>query len=193
MKPASSEITKWLTDYRHGNKGALDQLMPLVYDELRRLAEHCMRQERSDHTLQPTALVHETYLRLVGQTNIDWQSRAHFFGTAAHLIRQILVQHARAHQTAKRGGTSFKWSLETAADVSNERAVDLIALDDALAGLAKIDPRQSRLVELRFFGGLRMDEVAEVLGVSPITAKRNWRTARAWLHREIRKESRHDP
>ena len=163
--------------------------MPLVYDELRRLAERYLRHERPNHTLQATALVHEAYLRLVDQTQVEWQNRAHFFGVAANLMRQILVNHALSHQAAKRGGNAYKLSHNEAASVSKEPDVDLEALDDALNTLAAIDPQQSRIVELRFFGGLTIEETAQVLGISPATVKREWTVAKAWLHCEITKSS----
>lgn len=161
--------------------------MPLVYEELRRLASSYLRRERDDHTLQGTALVHEAYIRLVGRDAPHLQNRAHFFGVAAHLMRQILVDHARNHQAAKRGGThQYKLTLESALDLPQElETVDLIALDSALERLSKLDPQQSRVVELRFFAGLTIEDTAEVLDISPATVKRYWTTARAWLHREL--------
>ena len=159
--------------------------MPLVYDELRRLAQHYLRRERADHTLQSTALVHEAYVRLVGQNSPAWQSRAHFFGIAARLMRQILVEHARAHQAVKRGGDSFKLTLEDAAALAQPANVDVVALDDALKKLSALDARQSRIVELRFFAGLTIEDAAEVMELSPATITREWTIARAWLHREI--------
>ncbi len=187
MTPSSIDVTQLLLDWGKGNKEALDKLIPMVYDELRRLADHYLRRERPDHTLQPTALVHEAYLRLVNQSNVRWQNRAHFLGIAANLMRQILINHALSHRAAKRGGTASKLSLDEVGGVSQERDVDLVALDDALARLATFDPRQSRIVELRFFGGLAIKETAEVLGISPATVKREWTTAKAWLHGEIKK------
>ena len=180
-------ITQLLVEWSSGREEARDKLIPLVYDELRRLADGYLRRERPDHTLQPTALVHEAYLRLVDQTNVRWQNRAHFFGIAAHLMRQILVNHALSHRAAKHGGTASKLSLDEAAGLSQERDVDLVALDEALARLATFDPRQSRIVELRFFGGLTVEEAAEVLEISPATVKREWNMAKAWLHCEISK------
>ena len=161
--------------------------MPLVYDELRRLARHYLQRERDDHTLQSTALVHEAYLRLVGRDAPQLHNRAHFFGVAAHLMRQILVDHARNHQAAKRGGpNSFKVTLDSALELPQElEAANLIALDSALQRLSDLDPQQSRVVELRFFAGLTIEDTSEVLGISPATVKRYWTTARAWLHREI--------
>jgi len=185
MTPSAKDVTQLLGDWANGNKEALDKLLPLVYDELRRLADRYLRRERPDHTLQPTALVHEAYLRLVDQTAVRWQNRAHFFGIAANLMRQILVNHALSHRAAKRGGEASKLPLEEASNLSLERDVDLVALDEALARLATFDSRQSRIVELRFFGGLTVEEAAEVLGISPATVKREWTTAKAWLHCEI--------
>lgn len=174
-----------LVDWSNGNKAALDQLMPLVYQELRRLASHYLRKERPDHTLQSLALVNEAYLRLVDYSNLRWQDRAQFFGLAAQVMRRILIDHARSHQYAKRGGGSRKVELDEAAVLSEERASDLVALDDALTHLAAVDPRKSQVVELRFFGGLNIEETAEVLNVSSMTIQREWRWAKAYLHREI--------
>jgi RNA polymerase sigma factor (TIGR02999 family) len=175
-------------DWSNDNKEALDKLMPLVYDELRRLAGHYLRRERPGHTLQTTALVHEAYLRLVDQTNVRWQDRAHFFGIAANLMRRILVDHARSHHATKRGGTRCKLPLDEAVNLFEKQDVDLVALDDALINLAVIDPQQSRIVELRFFGGLTIEETAEALGVSSAAVFYEWSLARAWLHRELSKE-----
>ena len=183
--PSPHEVTRLLLDWSNGNQAALNKLMPLVYDELRRLAHHYMSRERPGHTLQATALVNQAYLRLVEQKNVHWQNRAQFFAIAAQLMRRILVDHARSHQYAKRGGGARKVSLDEAAVVSQERAADVVALDDALVGLAAIDPQQSRIVELRFFGGLTVEETAEVLKLSPATIKREWSTAKAWLYHEI--------
>lgn len=181
------DVTQILKEVSDGDKDAPARLMPLVYDELRRLASHYLRQERSDHTLQPTALVHEAYLKLIDQTRVDWQSRAHFVGVAAQSMRRILVDHARSHQASKRGGLQQKLALDEAIDYSQSRDVDLVALDDALNTLAEFDQRQSRIVELRFFGGLTIEETAEALGVSPATVKVDWSMAKAWLRREIKK------
>ena len=183
--PSPHEVTRLLLDWSNGNQAALNKLMPLVYDELRRLAHHYMSRERPGHTLQATALVNQAYLRLVEQKNVHWQNRAQFFAIAAQLMRRILVDHARSHQYVKRGGGARKVSLDEAAVVSQERAADVVALDDALVGLAAIDPQQSRIVELRFFGGLTVEETAEVLKLSPATIKREWSTAKAWLYHEI--------
>ncbi len=183
------EITRLLADWSRGDQQALEKLTPIVYEELRRLAGRYLRQERHGHTLQSTALVHEAYLKLVGQHSIHWQNRAQFFGVAAQLIRRILVDYARNRHAAKRGANAPKLSLDEAIAVPGERDLDLVALDDALEGLAKLDPRQSRLVELRFFAGLTMEETAEVLNMSLATAKRDWTAAKAWLFREIRRQT----
>lgn len=178
------ELTQLLIDWSKGDQAALDKLVPYVYDELRRLARHYMRRERPGHTLQTSALVNEAYLRLVDQT-VSWENRAHFLGIAARLMRQILVDHARAHNYAKRGGGAEKVSLDQAADLAQARASDLIALDDAMNSLAQMDPQQSRIVELKFFGGLTIEETAEVVGLSHATVEREWSAARAWLRREM--------
>jgi RNA polymerase sigma factor (TIGR02999 family) len=175
------DITQLLQDYRTGDRAALDTLLPLVYDELRRLAGNYLQRERSDHTLQPTALVHEAYMRLVDQRNVDWQNRAQFFGIAAEMMRRILVNYARDRQAEKRGGGERRVSLDEAISFFTERDVNLITLDDALNTLATLDPQQARIVELRFFGGLKNEEVAEVLGVSEATVSREWRKAKMWL------------
>ncbi len=164
--------------------------MPLVYDELRRLAHHYLQRERSDHTLQSTALVHEAYLRLAGNRAPQWQNRAHFFGIAARVMRQILVEYARAHGAAKRGGTeACKITLDESLDLEQKTDVDVLALDGALDRLSELDPQQSRIVELRFFTGLTIEDTSEVMGLSPATVKRDWTSARAWLHREIARSS----
>src|ERR1043165_7575172 len=168
------EIPRLLADWSNGDGRALEKLTPLVYDELRRLAARYLRQERAGHTLQSTALVHEAYLKLVGQNNVRWQNRAHFFGIAAQMIRRILVDYARARGADKRGSGAEKLSLDEAIALPGGPDLDLVALDDALEGLASIDPRQSRLVELRFFAGLTLEETAEVLQMSLATAKRDW-------------------
>lgn len=185
--PSLHEVTQLLSDWSHGNQEALDKLMPLVYDELRRLAHHYMSRERAGHTLQTTALVNEAYLRLIGRQKMHWQNRAHFFAISAQLMRRILVDHARAHTRVKRGGGAHMITLDEAAVVSRERAAEVIALDDELNRLAALDLQQSRIVELRFFGGLTIEETAEVLGLSPATIKREWRTAKAWLYHELSK------
>ncbi len=186
------DITRLLVKWSEGDQAALSELMPLVYAELRRLARHHLRRERPDHTLQSTALVHEAYLRLIEQEKAHWKSRAHFFAVAAQLMRRILVDHARHHRAAKRGAGAIKLSLEAAVALPNQLSPDLLRLDDALGRLAKIDPVQSTTVELRFFGGLSIDETAEVLGVSPMTVKREWSMAKAWLYRELQTEAGRD-
>ena len=179
------EVTKLLVDWSNGDTAALDRLMPLVYDELRRLAHHYMSRERPGHTLQTTALVNEAYLRLVNQKNVHWENRAQFFGLAAKVMRHILTDHARGLAYAKRGGGVRKVSLDEAAILSSEQAADLVALDDALEKLSKEFPRKCRIVELRYFGGMTVEEAAAVLQVSPVTVMRDWNVAKAWLHREL--------
>jgi RNA polymerase sigma-70 factor (ECF subfamily) len=181
------ELTQLLIDWSNGDRAALDKLMPLIDDELRRLAHRYMNRERAGHTLQTTALVNEAFLRLVNRKNLQWQNRAHFFGIAAQLMRTILVDHARSHASAKRGGGARKLELDEAMVVSQQKASEVIALDDALNQLTLLDPQQSRIVELRFFGGLTVEEAAEVLQVSPATIKREWSTAKAWLYHELAK------
>ncbi|MBY0504530.1 MAG: sigma-70 family RNA polymerase sigma factor [Bryobacteraceae bacterium] len=184
---AGQDVTGLLLDWSQaGNRQALDALTPLVYDELRRLAGAYLRRERHDHTLQSTALVHEAYLKLIDQRNVKWQNRAHFFGVAAQMIRRILVDHARSHQAQKRGAGAAALSLDEALGVPGaQKDVNLVALDDALAELEKFDPQQSRVIELRYFAGLSIEETAEVMSISPATVKREWSTARAWLFREL--------
>ena len=184
---APHDITQLLKDWSDGDGSAPAQLLPLVYQELRHLADRYMSHEREGHTLQPTALVHEAYLRLIDQTRVNWQNRAHFFGIAAQLMRRILLDHARAHHAGKRGGVAKRLSLDEAAILPEERASDLIALDEALEELAKLDERKSKIVELRFFGGLGVDETAAVLGIHRATVLRDWSVAKAWLHRELSK------
>jgi RNA polymerase sigma-70 factor (ECF subfamily) len=179
--PAPEPITDLLGRIRQGDKTAFDELMPLVYPELHRIAERYFRRERRDHTLQPTALVNETYLRLVNQQLGDCQNRIQFLGVAALLMRRILVNHARDRQTAKRGNSPLKISLDDAMLASEERADELLAIDEALRRLAELDAAQAQLVEMHFFGGMSFEEAAEALGISPITAKRRWASARAWL------------
>lgn len=183
------EITQLLHGWRAGDRQALDALLPIVYKELQRLAHAQLRQERADHTLQSTALVNEAYLRLVGMNAPQWEGRAHFFAIASRLMRQILVDYARRHRAAKRGSGAEAVSLEDSAMLSQgqEKDVDVVALDDALKALTQLDPRKVQVVELRFFGGLTFEETAEVLKVSTITVQRDWSTARAWLHREMRR------
>ena len=183
------DVTQLLVAWNRGDPAALERLMPLVYDELRRVARRSMRYERPDHTLSASALVHEAYLRLVDQSGVPSQNRAQFFGIAAHLMRQILVQHARRHQAAKRGGGVYTVAVDEALVAGQPGAVDLVALEDALTGLEARDPRKSRIVELRFYGGLSIEETAEVLGVSPRTVKREWRMAKAWLYYELTQDN----
>ncbi|MGH9755417.1 MAG: sigma-70 family RNA polymerase sigma factor [Blastocatellia bacterium] len=187
MTPSSQNVTQLLLDWRNGDREALDRLMPLVYEELRRIANYYMRNERQAHTLQTTALVNEAYLRLVDHENIEWQNRAHFFGVAAQAMRRILVDHARTRNYQKRGGAAQRVSLDEAATLAEEQAAELIALDEALKELAKIDPRKCRIVEMRYFGGLSVEETAETLGVSVTTVARDWITAKGWLLREMQK------
>src|SRR4051812_19613991 len=183
--PPREDVTRMLIDWSKGGTNAPARLITLVYDELRQLARQYLQRERSDHTLQATGLVHEAYLRLVDQTTATWQNRAHFLGVAAQVMRRILVDYARTHRAEKRGGDWDKLAFDEELAPSNERSVDLIALDDALKDLQALDQRQSQIVELRFFGGLTNEEVGEVLQVSPRTVKREWRIAKAWLRREI--------
>jgi RNA polymerase sigma factor (TIGR02999 family) len=188
MQPSPGEVTQLLVALRKGSPEAQAKLIPLVYQQLHRLAASYMKRERADHTLQATALVNEAYLRLVDQEVTDWHDRAHFFGVAARLMRQILVDHARGHQAEKRGGMAEKLPLEKALEFSPARSRELVQLDDALGSLEQFDPQQARVVELRFFGGLTVEETAEVLGISPRTVKRDWSVARAWLHGELSRE-----
>jgi len=190
QRGSSGQVTELLVRWRGGDREALDALMPLVYSELRRLANSYLQRERSDHTLQSTALVHEAYVRLVDQNLPQWQNRAHFFAVAAQLMRQILVDYARSHRAAKRGGGAYKVTLTDAASQPQRVDVDVVALDDALKGLARIDPQQSRVVELRFFAGLSIEDTSEVLGISPSTVTRDWNTARVWLYRELDRRER---
>ena len=182
--PPVKEVSGLLQAWSAGDQTALDQLTPIVYDELRRLARHYLRQERADHSLQATALVNEAYLRLVDYKRMRWENRAHFFAVSAQLMRRILVDHAR-RRNLKRGAGVEHVALEDTAIVGGGRADNLVALDDALHALARLDPRKARVVELRFFGGLSVEETAEVVQVSSVTVMRDWSTARAWLHREM--------
>ncbi len=184
--PSPKEVTRLLVDWGNGDQAALDELIPLVYDELRRVAGRYMRRESQDHTLQTSALVNEAYLRLVDQRSVQWQNRAHFFGVAAQLMRRILVDHARSRSRAKRGGGAQMVSLDEQAVMSKEVA-EVIALDEALKTLAEMDLRKSQIVEMKFFGGLTNEEVAEVLKVTSRTVEREWRKAKAWLNRAINK------
>jgi RNA polymerase sigma factor (TIGR02999 family) len=184
--PQSNQVTRLLLDWSHGDKAALNQLMPLVYQELRKLASSYLRSERPDHTLQPTALIHEAYLRMIGGDMPEWQSRAHFFGVAARLMRQILVEHARTRHAAKRGGDQHKISLDDAPEVfAQSDAAELLALDYALTKLSSFDERRSRILEMRAFGGMSVEETAQALGISERTVKREMRLAQAWMRREL--------
>ena len=185
-KPAPNEITKLLKDWSSGDQSALDKLMPLVYEELHRLAHQHMRREQAGHVLQTSALVNEAYLRLVDQPQVHWENRTHFFGIAARLMRQILVDEARRRKGAKRGGAMIQVSLDDASEVVQGQAENVLAIDEALTRLAGKDSRQSQIVELRFFGGLSIEETAEVLKVSPGTVMRDWTFARAWLRNEMK-------
>ena len=181
MSSSSGTISKLLVEWRDGDKTALDRLVPLVYRELRRLAGYFMRRQRADHTLQTSALINEAYLRLIDHKNMRWENRAHFYAVAAQAMRRILVDHARSRGYAKRGGGALKVSFDEAVIGAEERGAELIALDDALTDLAAIDPRKSQVVELRYFGGLSVEETAEAIGVSAITVMREWRSAKGWL------------
>ena len=191
MKPSPSEVTRLLKDWSSGESAALDQLMPIVYSELRRVAAGYLRRERQEHTLQPTALVNEAYLRLIDQKHVNWQNRAHFVGVAAQMMRRILVDHAKSHNRAKRGGGAQRVSLDEAVALSEERADELVELDKALTALAAFDERKSRVVELKYFGGLSVEETAEVLQVSVITVARDWKLAKAWLYTHIKEDGQH--
>ena len=182
------QVTQLLVDWSNGDQAALQQLIPIVQEELHRLAHHYMSRERSDHTLQTSALVNEAYLRLVNQNDLHWQNRAQFFGLAAQLMRHILVDHARTHTRAKRGGGQ-KAAIEDFVVLNPKRGAELIALDEALKRLAAIHPRKGQVVELKFFGGLAVAEIAEVLKVSPVTVMRDWSFAKSWLHREITRDT----
>jgi RNA polymerase sigma factor (TIGR02999 family) len=181
----TGEVTLLLKQWQAGNEAALEALMPLVYSELKRLAASYLRRERPDHTLQSAALVNEAYLRLIDQTNIDWQNKAHFLGIAAQMMRRILVDHARSHNTFKRGAGMPALALDEVVVPAQSQSIDLMALNEALEKLEEIDPQQGKIVELRFFGGLSIEDAANVLGVSPATVKRDWAAARAWLYREV--------
>jgi len=188
-KRVAVDITELLYRWDSGDASARQQLMPLVYDELRRVARRSLAGQRNDHTLQSTALVHEAYLRLAGPRAMHWQNRSHFFAVAAQMMRQILVDHARRRLAAKRGGSSLTLSLDEAVALPQQTRVDLVALDDALTRLAELDQRQSQVVELRFFGGLSVEETARALGISVATVKREWAVARAWLYAELHGEA----
>jgi len=187
MPALPQEITQLLMNWSQGDKAALDQLVPLVYPELRRLARRHMDREDPAHTLQTSALINEAYLKLVDQQNVKWQNRSHFFAVAAQVMRHILVDHARTRNYVKRGGGAPKLPLDEAAALTEQRAGQLIALDDALRDLAALDERKSQIIELRFFGGLSLEETAEVMKISPSTVQREWRAAKAWLHHTMTK------
>jgi RNA polymerase sigma-70 factor (ECF subfamily) len=180
QNPDSKSLTQLLIDVGNGDNNALNQILPLIYDELRRLAGSYMRRERADHTLQPTALVHEAYLRLIDQRRVDWKNRAQFFGLAANMMRRVLVNHARDRAAGKRGGNTPRVTLSLA-DGLEQPEVDVIAVDEALGKLAELDPRKSRIVEFKFFTGLTTEEIAEVVGISIATVEREWKFSRAWL------------
>ena len=186
MTLSSDNLTDLLREWRDGDKAALDKLTPLVYDELRRIAHRYVRRERNGHTLQTTALVNEAYMRLAGERKIEWENRAHFFAVTARVMRHILTDYARRRSYAKRGGEAHQVPLAEAYVMSQERAAELVILDEALAELAKLDPRKGRVVELRYFGGLSLEETAEVLEVSLMTVRRDWRAAKAWLFRSMK-------
>ena len=190
--PAPGNVTQLLQDLTEGDQDALDRLIPLVYRELRSLAGRAIRRERGDHTLDATALVHEAYLRLADQHKLHWQHRAQFFGVAAQMMRRVLVDHARRHMAAKRGGSRAKLTLDDGVIAAGEKSVDVAALDEALTRLSRFDPQQCRIVELRYFGGLTIEETASVVGISPATVKRDWTVAKAWLRREITGEDTDD-
>lgn len=189
MEPAPTDVTLLLKQLSAGDHDAVDQLVPVLYNELRKLAAYYLRQERSNHTLQATALVHEAYLRLIDQRAVEWQNRSHFFAVAAQVMRRILLDYARSHQAVKRGGPSPKISLDDAMVYCEEQAAQLVALDELLTRLSSMDPQQGRIVELRFFGGMSVEETAELLGISPRTVKRDWAMAKLWFARELRKAS----
>lgn len=186
MAQTQKPITQFLNELRNGDQESLNEFLPLVYEELRRLAKSRLSRERSDHTLQPTALVHEAYLRLIGQKEIEWQNRAHFFGIAARLMREILIEYARMKNRQKRGG-EFKTeiALDDAVSFSSQTQLDIVAVDEALTKLENLDERQARIVEMKFFGGLTVEEIAEVLSISPATVKREWSTAKLLLNKML--------
>jgi RNA polymerase sigma factor (TIGR02999 family) len=187
--PKQHEITQLLAEWSDGNQSALDELYPLVYDELHRLARRYMSREREGHTLQTTALINEAYVRLVDQRNVHWANRSHFFAISAQIMRRILIDHARRHAYAKRGGGAQQVSLDEAAIVTRTAGAELLRLDEALKSLAEMDPRRSQVVELRYFGGLNNEEIAGVLNISENTVTRDWNMARAWLHRQLSESS----
>ena len=185
MSSSSYPVTELLARWSNGDVSARDALVPLVYDELRKIARRCLASQRADHTLQPTALVHEAYLRLARRDSLDWRDRVHFFAMAAQMMRQILVDHARKQAAAKRGGNAITLVIDEALVASKESNLDVLALDAAMTKLASLDPRQCQIVELRFFGGLSIEETAQVVNISPATTKREWATARLWLHQAM--------
>jgi RNA polymerase sigma factor (TIGR02999 family) len=186
MSDPAGDVTLWLTELRKGDQEAANRLMPLIYTELRRMAGGYMQRERVGHTLQATALVNEVYMRLGGGQSVPWQNRAHFFAIAAHAMREVLLDYARRHHAGKRGGKDAQnVGIDAELLGISPKIENVIAVDEALERLARIDPRQSRLIELRFFAGLNVEEAAEVMGVAPSTVKREWRSAKAWLHREL--------
>ena len=185
MSSSSYSVTELLARWSNGDVSARDALVPLVYDELRKIARRCLASQRADHTLQPTALVHEAYLRLARRDSLDWRDRVHFFAMAAQMMRQILVDHARKQAAAKRGGNAITLVIDEALVASKESNLDVLALDSAMTKLASLDPRQRQIVELRFFGGLSIEETAQVVNISPATTKREWATARLWLHQAM--------
>jgi RNA polymerase sigma-70 factor (ECF subfamily) len=190
MTSSPKSVTQLLIEWREGDQTALDRLFPLVYEEMRRLARYYMRSERPEHILQTTALINEAYIRLVDHKGMRWQNRAHFYAVAAQAMRRMLVDHARSRHYEKRGGGAHMVELDEAATVAQEQAAEMVALDDALNHLAAVGPRQSKVVELRYFGGMSVEETAEVLGVSTVTVMRDWRAAKAWLLRKITSDER---
>ena len=189
ISSSQQNVTELLTEWQQGDPAALDKLTPIVYDELRRMAHRYVKHEQKGNTLQTTELVNEAYMRLLGNKNYDWQSRSHFFGVIAQVMRHILIDHARRRHFVKHGGGVRRVSLEHAASMTQQRAAELVALDDALAELAQFDPRKGRVVELRYFGGLSLEEAAQVLEVSLMTVRRDWRAAKAWLYRRMRDQA----
>jgi len=190
--PAPQDLTRLLADWRNGDKTALDQMTPILYEELRRLARYFLASERSNHTLQATALVHEAYLRLIDQRSVDWRNRAHFLGVAANMMRRILINHAEARNAAKRNGGAEALALEDALGVFTDPRIDMLELNRSRERLTSLDPQQGRVVELRYFGGLSIDETAEVLGISAATVKREWSTAKVWLLHQMEGPSVND-
>lgn len=189
LPAASNQVTQLLARWSDGDRTAREALIPLVYDELRLIARSALSRQRPGHTLESTALVHEAYMRLVGRTSVRFENRTHFFAVASHLMRRILVDHARKHNAAKRGGANVTLVLDDSVDVPDKREIDLSALDEALTALAKLDERQASIVEMRFFGGLSIDETSQVLAISPATVKREWMTARSWLYDALTNKS----